>query len=82
MKSENLKKLSSQLKNKLCWISTILLLLPTQAFATAGSINRAEVNEATENIKNAVIKLAMPIRWNFGICKYCCDCFENDSEFK
>lgn len=57
MKKENLKKI----KNKLYLASTMMLLLPTHVFATSSSINTAEVTQATENIKNAVIKLAMPI---------------------
>lgn len=78
---ENLKKLYYKVKNKIWVIPTSLILLQTKVFAS-GSINTAEVNQATENIKNAVIKLAMPIRRNFSFCKYCCYCFENDSEFK
>lgn len=57
MKSKNFKKI----KNKLYLASTMMLLLPTNVFATSGSINTAEVTQATENIKNAIIKLAMPI---------------------
>jgi len=57
MKNENFKKI----KNKLYLASTMMLWLPTHVFATSGSINTAEVTQATENIKNAVIKLAMPI---------------------
>ena len=59
-KKENLKKLCFKIKNKVWVIPTTLLLLPTKVFAE-GSISTAEVNQATENIKNAVIKLAMPI---------------------
>ena len=43
----------------------------TSAFAGVG-----------ENIKNAVIKLAMPIRRNFSICEYRYYCLKNDSKFK
>ena len=64
MNKDNLKQ---ELKEKLCkikrklWvIPTTLMLLPTTVFAQ-GSISTAEVTQATENIKNAVIKLAMPI---------------------
>ena len=49
---EKLKNLFYKIKNKLWAIPITLLLL----------------NQATENIKNAVIKLAMPIRRNFSIC--------------
>ncbi|MBP3254986.1 MAG: hypothetical protein J6M60_00630 [Clostridia bacterium] len=58
-----MKRLNKQkIKNKL-WLSpSTLLLLPTKVLATSsGSIGTAEVNQATENIKNAVVKLAMPI---------------------
>lgn len=60
IKKENLKKSCYKIKNKVWVIPTTLLLLPTKVFAE-GSISTAEVNQATENIKNAVIKLAMPI---------------------
>ena len=65
---ENVKKSISKLKNKIWMMPVTLMLLQTKVFASAGSINTAEVDQATENIKNAVIKLAMPIRWNFGVC--------------
>jgi hypothetical protein len=58
---ENLKKVYYKVKNKVWLIPTTLMLLPAKVFATEGSISTAEVNQATENIKNAVIKLAMPI---------------------
>lgn len=58
---ENIKKLYYKAKSKVWLIPTTLMLLQTRVFATSGSISTAEVNQATENIKNAVIKLAMPI---------------------
>lgn len=58
---ENIKKLYYKAKSKVWVIPTTLMLLQTRVFATSGSISTAEVNQATENIKNAVIKLAMPI---------------------
>ena len=61
IKKINFKKLKDNIKSKFLLTSTTLLLLPTKVFATSGSISTAEVNQATENIKNAVIKLAMPI---------------------
>lgn len=79
---ENLKNKYYKIINKLWMLPTALMLLPTKVFAAEGSISTAEVNQATENIKNAVIKLAMPIRRNFSICKYCNHRFKNDSEFK
>jgi len=68
LKKEDLKKIYYKMKNKVWMLPTTLLLLPSKVFATNGSISTAEVNQATENIKNAVLKLAMPIRWNFSIC--------------
>ena len=79
---EKLKNLFYKIKNKLWAIPITLLLLPSKVFATEGSISTAEVNQATENIKNAVIKLAMPIRRNFSICEYRYYCLKNDSKFK
>ncbi len=58
---ENMKKIYYKAKNKLWVLPMTLLLMPARVFATSGSISTAEVNQATENIKNAVIKLAMPI---------------------
>ncbi len=64
MNKENLKinvrKGLNTIKNKIWTIPTILMMMQTKVFAQ-GSISTAEVNQATENIKNAVIKLAMPI---------------------
>ncbi len=61
IKKEKLKRIYYKMKNKIWILPTTLMLLPAKAFATQGSISTAEVNQATENIKNAVIKLAMPI---------------------
>ena len=58
---ENLKKVYYKLKNKIWVLPTTLMLMPTKVFGTDGSISTAEVNQATENVKNAIIKLAMPI---------------------
>ena len=88
MEKETLKNKTksgiNKLKNKIWTIPISLMLLQTKVFATQdsvaeGSISIAEVKQATENIKNAVIKLAMPIRRNFSICKYCNYCIKNDS---
>ena len=67
---ENVKKSISKLKNKIWMMPVTLMMLQTKVFASSGSISTAEVDQATENIKNAVIKLAMPIRWNFSVCKH------------
>lgn len=80
-KKENLKRLYYKTKNRIWMLPTALMLLQEKVFAN-GSISTAEVDQATENIKNAVIKLAMPIWRNFSICKYCYYCIKNDSKFK
>lgn len=64
---ENVRKVFYKLKNKIWVIPATLMMMQTKVFAS-GSISTAEVNQATENIKNAVIKLAMPIRWNLSFC--------------
>lgn len=61
MKREKLEKIYYKIENKIWILLTTLILLPAKVFAVEGSISTAEVNQATENIKNAVIKLAMPI---------------------
>ena len=79
-RKENIRKLYYKIKNTMCMLPIIVILLQNKVFATStGSISTAEVNQATENIKNAVIKLAMPIRWNFSFCKYCNHCTKDDS---
>lgn len=75
---ENVKRDFKKLKNRIWTIPVTLMMMQSQVLAT-GSISTAEVTQATENIKNAVIKLAMPIRRNISICKYCNYCFKNDS---
>ena len=71
IKKESLRNGYYKIRNKLWMIPTTLMIMPVKVFATdAGdsSISTAEVNQATENIKNAVIKLAMPIRRNTRFC--------------
>lgn len=79
LKREKLDRLYYKVKNVMYMLPMTLLMMQSKVFATAGSISTAEVNQATENIKNAVIKLAMPIRRNFSFCKYCYNCTKNDS---
>ena len=55
------KDLKNKIKIYIISILNIIILLQTKVWAAEGSINTAEVNQATENVKNAVIKLAMPI---------------------
>lgn len=59
--NKSLKKISNKAKEKIWVIPTTLMLFASKVYAAEGSISTAEVNQATENIKNAVIKLAMPI---------------------
>lgn len=67
----------SKIKNKLslATLTTPILLsfmkLKTYAAATIGT---QEVETATDNIKNAVIKVAMPVRKCAYVCKYCNYC--------
>ena len=60
-RKNNLKDLCYKIKNKIWILPTTLMLMPAKVFAAGGSISTAEVNQATENVKNAIIKLAMPI---------------------
>ena len=56
----NIKKVLYKIKSKIWIVPTMLMLMPGEVFAN-GSISTAEVTQATENVKNAIIKLAMPI---------------------
>ena len=67
MKKININNLYKKIRKKIWVLPTTLMLLSTKVFAE-GSISTAEVTQATENIKNAVIKLAIPIRWHISIC--------------
>ena len=59
---DKLKNIYRKLKKEIWIIPSTLLLIQEKVFAAnSGSIGTAEVNQATENIKNAVVKLAMPI---------------------
>ena len=59
------QNLKEKTKNFLCRSKKIvplsLIMLQSKVYAAEGSISTAEVTQATENVKNAVIKLAMPI---------------------
>lgn len=61
IKKEKLKRNYYKMKNKIWILPMTLMLLPVKVFAAEGSISTAEVNQATENVKNAVVKLAIPI---------------------
>ena len=71
---QKVKKNLKKFKSKIWIVPTTLMMMQSKVFAAQGSIGTAEVNQATENVKNAIIKLAMPIRRNFGVCKYCYNC--------
>lgn len=60
MKKINKENICYKIKNKIWMLPTMLMLMPAKVYAN-GSISTAEVNQATENVKNAIIKLAMPI---------------------
>ena len=74
MLKDRLKQNLIKIKNKIWIVPTTLIMFHSKVFAAQGSIGTAEVNQATENVKSAVIKLAMPIRRNFSVCKYCANC--------
>ena len=74
MKKISLKQNLNRIKSKIWIVPTTLIMMQSKVFAVQGSIGTAELNQATENVKNAIIKLAMPIRRNFGVCKYCYNC--------
>ena len=84
MRKNKIKKFFNKVKNKIWILPTTFMILQSRVFAAGekGSIEIAEVKQATENIKAAIIKLAMPIRRDFSICKYCDNCTKNDSKFK
>lgn len=79
MKRNKIKNIYYKFKNKIWILPTTLMLMPAKVFAAGGSISTAEVNQATENVKNAIIKLAMPIGRYISFRKYCNNCFKNDS---
>lgn len=66
----------------ICSITTFIFMMAARtnySMAESG-IGTAEVQAATDNIKRVITSIAMPLRWNFNICKYCCSCFKNDSK--
>jgi len=60
-KKESIKNLYCKVKSRILMLPTTLMLMSSKVLAAEGSISTAEVNQATENVKNAIIKLAMPI---------------------
>lgn len=79
---KKMKTLLVKLKNRI-WMFIIpfciMMMLGSNCWAVgdivnvgkSGSISTAEVTKATDNVKDAIIKLAMPIRRSLSICKYC-----------
>ena len=68
MKREN-KNIKNKLKKiKLTSLITgiSIMLMNIRCYAT--TIGLQEVETATQNVKNAVIKLAMPVRFCFNVC--------------
>ena len=53
-------------------LSTALLTINNTVFATSTGIGTEEVATATANIERVITSLAMPLRWCFNFCKYCC----------
>lgn len=86
---KKMKVVLTKLKNKI-WMFIIpfciMMMLGNNCWAVgnigsvgkAGSIGTAEVTKATDNVKDAIIKLAMPIRRSASICKYCYYINKND----
>jgi len=73
-----IKRVFSKIKEKI-WVLPVTLIM-TSSFSRcfASSISTAEVSQATDNVKNAIIKLAMPIRRDFSIYKYSYYFIKND----
>ena len=53
-------------------LSTALIAMNNIVFAASTGIGTEEVATATANIERVITSLAMPLRWCFDICKYCC----------
>lgn len=72
---KKMKEILAKMKEK-AWVSVIpffITLLGNKCWAfgsvgQSGSIGTAEVTKATDNVKEAIIKLAMPIGRGISIC--------------
>ena len=61
----------------------MLNAIHTFVFASPNStIGTAEVTAATNNIRNVITSIAMPLRRCFNICKCCDSLTQNDSKRK
>ena len=69
-----MKKLNLKNKLKISSIMTPFILAYAKVNSYATTIGTQEVETATQNIKDAVVKLAMPIRKCTYVCKYCNYC--------
>lgn len=57
-------------------MTSIFMTLINTKSVLATTIGTQEVETATQNIKDAVVKLAMPIRNGSYVCKYCNHCYQ------
>lgn len=79
MKKHILKDIIEKLQ-KTSVISYFLIMLMNVKTYAASTIGTQEVETATQNIKDAVIKLAMPIRKCINVCKHCNNCNQINSK--
>ncbi len=68
-----MQKIKEKLKLTSITLPITMALTNLKTYATS-TIGTQEVEMATDNIKQAVIKLAMPIRKCVNVCKYCYYC--------
>lgn len=62
-----MKKLKSKLRKITVLLTTVMTIL-MNATSYATTIGVQEVEVATQNVKDAVIKLAMPVRICLNVC--------------
>lgn len=62
-----MKKLKSKLRKITVLLTTVMTIL-MNATSYATTIGVQEVEVATQNVKDAVIKLAMPVRLCVNVC--------------
>lgn len=68
-----LKALKNKLKLSTLTVPLMVMLMNIKTYA-ASTIGTQEVETATQNIRDAVIKLAMPVRKCTNVCKHCYYC--------
>lgn len=69
----NLSKIKSKITLATLTTPALISLMKIKTYVAA-TIGTHEVETATDNIKNAVIKVAMPVRKCAYVCKYCINC--------